>query len=115
MTLRTLWYRAAAGTSLAVLLLCSAIGGAQAKPARCFTTDDGNYACDFRSTGKDGSFEISARGKPTYSLVIESPDVAFGYVKLGGRNTALPGRYRRDAFDRACWINDTTAAKVCAR
>ena len=107
--------RSAASGPLAIVLLCAAVGGAEARPARCFTTDEGNYACDFRSTGSDGSFEISAGGKPTYSLVIDSPDVAFGYVKLGGRNTALPGRYKRDPADRACWVNDSTSAKICAR
>jgi hypothetical protein len=105
----------AASVFCAALALCAAIAVAQARPARCFTTDEGSYACDFRSTGPDGSFEISAPGKPTYSLVIDTPELAFGYVKLGGRNTALPGRYKRSTDEPGCWVNETTAAKICAR
>jgi hypothetical protein len=100
---------------LASVALCAAVAVAQARPARCFTTDEGSFACDFRSTGSDGSFEISARGKPTYSLVIDTAGFAFGYVKLGGRNTALPGRYKRNADLPSCWVNETTAGKICAR
>ncbi len=115
MTIRTFVYPALASALLAMVALCATVVASEARPARCFTTDEGSYRCDFRSTGSDGSFEISARGRPTYSLVIDSPDAAFGYVKLGGRNTALPGRYKRDPADRACWINDATSAKICAR
>jgi hypothetical protein len=100
---------------LAVSALCLVMaGGAEARPARCFTTDEGNFRCDFRATDRDGSFEISARGKPTYSLTISEKDVAFGFVNLGGRNTSLPGRYLRSRTDRACWVNDTTSARICA-
>ena len=106
--------KSAASVFLAAVALCAAIAVAQGRPARCFTTDEGSFACDFRSTGPDGSFEISAPGKPTYSLVIDTPGFAFGYVKLGGRNTALPGRYRRSPNDAGCWVNDTTSAKICA-
>ena len=31
-----------------------------AKPARCFTTDDGYFPCDFKSLDRAGSFTISA-------------------------------------------------------
>ena len=113
--LRAFWHPATAGAFLTSVVLCAATAGAEARAARCFTSDEGNYACDFHSTASDGSFEISAQGKPTYSLVIDSPDVAFGFVKLGGRNTALPGRYKRDPADRACWVNDATSARICAR
>ena len=100
---------------LAVSALCLAMAGAaDARPARCFTTDEGSFQCDFRTTDRDGSFEISAPGKPTYSLTISEKDVAFGFVKLGARNTALPGRYLRSRTERGCWVNDTTAAKICA-
>jgi hypothetical protein len=97
------------------IALCAAIIVADARSARCFATDEGSYACEFRSTGSDGSFEISARGKPTYSLTIDSPGVAFGFVNLGGRNTALPGRYKRSTSEPGCWVNDTTSAKICAQ
>ena len=76
-------------------LSLATIGAAEARPARCITTDEGNFACDFRTTDRDGSFQISAPGKPTYLLTIEGTDVAFGFVNLGGRNTPLPGRYLR--------------------
>ncbi len=86
-----------------------------ARPARCFTTDEGSFACDFRSVDRDGSFRISAPGKPTYTLTISEKDVGFGFVNLGARNTALPGRYLRSKTQPECWVNDTTDAKICAR
>lgn len=88
---------------------------ADARPARCFTTDEGSFACDFRSTDRDGSFRISAPGKPTYMLTIAEKDVAFGFVNLGTRNVPLPGRYLRSKTQPECWVNDTTDAKICAR
>ena len=87
---------------------------AEAKPARCFATDEGEYSCDFIATDSDGSFEISAPGRPTYSLVMDAPGAAFGFVNLGGRNVSLPGRFRRSEVDRACWVNDDTRARICA-
>ena len=87
---------------------------AEAKPARCFTTDDGRYACNFVATGRDGSFRISAPGKPTYILEMIGPGLATGFVKLGTRNVALPGRFRRNGADRACWDNDATRVRICA-
>jgi len=94
--------------------LCCVASIAQAKPARCFTTDDGEFGCQFRTTGRDGSFEISAPGKPTFILNIDEPNVASGFANFGSRNISLPGRYLRDRGDPACWVNDATAAKVCA-
>jgi hypothetical protein len=87
---------------------------AEARPARCFTTDEGRFRCDFRMTDRDGSFQISAPGKPSYILRIDQEGVAFGFANLGGRNTPLPGRYLRSKTERGCWVNDTTAAKICA-
>ena len=72
-------------TSVLAVTLCAAIGAAEARPARCFTTDEGNFSCDFRTTDRDGSFQISASGKPTYVLTISEKDVAFGFVNLGSR------------------------------
>jgi hypothetical protein len=88
---------------------------AYATRARCFTSDDGSYTCEFRRIGRNGSFEISARGKPTYTLEVIEPGVAFGHVTLGKHGLALPGRYLRDRMDPACWVNDSTAAKICSR
>ncbi|MEP1518267.1 MAG: hypothetical protein ABJK32_19540, partial [Nitratireductor sp.] len=67
------------GSALLVLAVAAfGLGSAAAfaKPARCFTTDDGYYECDFRGTDKAGSFVIAANGYPTYSLVIDRPGFA---------------------------------------
>ena len=98
---------------LAVALSALAGGSAWAKPAQCFTTDDGHYACDFRGTDARGSFTIKARGYPTYSLEVDSPGTAFGYVNFGDRNVALPGTFERERADPACWRNSDTDVKVC--
>jgi hypothetical protein len=103
-----------AGGVLGVAALCCLAGSAQAKPARCFTTDDGEFGCQFRTTGRDGSFEISAPGKPRFMLNMTEPNVAFGFVNFGPRNISLPGRYLRDRNDPGCWVNDATADKMCA-
>lgn len=98
------------GTALYILSTYAA----EARPARCFTTDEGGFRCDFRTTDRDGSFQISAPGKPIYVLTIDQKDIAFGFVNLGGRNTPLPGRYLRSKTEPGCWVNDTTSAKICA-
>ena len=87
---------------------------AEARPARCFTTDDGTYACQFVATDRQGSFRISAPGKPTILLNMDEPGSAFGFTNFGSRNVSLPGRYLRSKADPACWVNDATGAKVCA-
>ena len=98
----------------ATAVLCSLAVTAEAKPARCFASDDGEYACDFVATDRQGSFEISAPGRPTFSLVMEAPGVAFGYGDYGEGGVALPGRYLRSQSDPACWVNDETGARLCA-
>ena len=87
---------------------------AHAKPARCFTTDDGHYDCDFQALDEQGSFEIAAAGYPTYAVWIDQPGVAAGFVNFGGRNVALPGFYSRDADDPSCWANSETDTRICA-
>lgn len=99
---------------LTVAALCCLAGLAEAKPARCFTTDDGAFGCQFRATDRDGSFEISAPGKPSFTLNMIEPGVASGFVNFGSRNVSLPGRYLRDPAEPGCWVNDSTGAKVCA-
>jgi hypothetical protein len=101
------------GAALVVSAFLGAANDAEAGPARCFTSDDGFYDCDF-STGPQGGFTISAPGKPTLILEIDRPGIAFGFVELGGRNVPLPGHYRRSESDRACWDNDSTGARICA-
>ncbi|MEQ9181716.1 MAG: hypothetical protein RIF44_23805 [Nitratireductor sp.] len=105
------------GSALRVLAVAAfGLGSAAAfaKPARCFTTDDGYYECDFRGTDKAGSFVIAANGYPTYSLVIDRPGFAFGFVNFGDRNISLPGEYVRSRDDAACWNNPQTSTKICA-
>jgi hypothetical protein len=87
----------------------------EAKPARCFTSDEGSFSCKFHATARDGSFKISAPGKPTYILNMIEPGVASGFVNVGTRNIPLPGRYLRSSTKPACWVNDSTGAKICAR
>lgn len=98
--------------ALGLIVLATA---AHAKPATCFATDEGEYACDFRGLDSAGSFIISAPGKPTYTLEVDSPGVAFGFADFGtGRNVALPGTFYRAEDDGACWDNDATEVRICA-
>ena len=99
---------------LSIAGFCCILGSAEARPAHCFTTDDGSFTCEFRMTDPDGSFEIAAPGKPTYILVMSDPDVAFGFVNFGDRNVSLPGRYLRSRSETGCWVNDLTPTKICA-
>lgn len=87
---------------------------AEAKPARCFTTDDGYYNCDFKGLDGSGSFRIKAGGYPTYTLEVDSPGFAYGYVEIGGRSISLPGQYVRSRDDGACWNNPETSTRICA-
>lgn len=100
-------------SAVAFLLFLPSI--CEAKLARCFTSDDGYYDCDFRSTDKDGSFEISAAKKPRYILVMDEPGTASAFVNVGsGRNVALPGKFKRNKQDLACWLNTETQVRICA-
>jgi len=100
----------------ALVVLALAASPALAKEARCFTSDDGEYPCEFTSTDKQGSFEISAPGYPSFALVIDSPGVAwvYGTYEEGGKPVALPGPYLRAEDDGACWENSDTQTRICA-
>jgi len=87
---------------------------AEAKRARCFTTDDGYFPCSYRALDSDSSFRISAPGYPTYVLEIDTPGFAYGYVNIGRRNVSLPGQFVRSRDDGACWNNPQTNTKLCA-
>ena len=100
---------------LALATACVAASSAEARPARCFTTDEGFYSCDFHPTDKNGSFEISAPGKPTYLMNVDEPGVASAFVNFGPRNVFLPGKYRSIGDAAGCWLNDTTHTKICAQ
>lgn len=84
-----------------------------AKPARCFTTDDGYFKCDFRKTDTAGSFEIKARGKPGFSMIIEASGLASGYLRINGRGIPINGAFVRQRDDRACWNNPGQNVKIC--
>jgi hypothetical protein len=99
--------------ALAALMTAWA-GSAYAKRARCFTTDDGYYSCNFRGTDDNGSFRISAPGYPTFTLEIDSPGYAYGYADYGSGNVSLPGQYIRSDQDGACWQNSDTSTQICA-
>lgn len=99
------------GTLAAVL--AAGAGSAMAKPARCFTTDDGHFPCEFKGLDRQGSFEVKAEGFPTYTLWVEQPGIASAFVNFGDRNVALPGPYEREAADRACWSNNQTRTRLC--
>ncbi|WP_375460789.1 hypothetical protein [uncultured Enterovirga sp.] len=106
--------RSAALVAFAALLLGA--GTAEAKPAQCETTDEGRYPCDFQATDRKGSFRTTARGKPTYTLLVDEPGDAFASASFsGGRNVPLPGRYLQDRNDRACWVSNATGTRICAR
>lgn len=102
------------GISLFFIACLVAAQPALAKQARCFTSDDGKYDCEFKVTDNKGSFEVTAAGKPTMILVIDAPGVAYGWANFGtGRNVSLPGKYLRQDTDKACWLNHTTNDKIC--
>lgn len=102
-----------AGLCVAAMLALSAT--AQAKRARCFTTDDGYYPCNFTGLDAAGSFTISARGYPTFTLQVDQPGFAYAYADYGtGRNVSLPGQYVRSRDDGACWNNPETSTRLCA-
>jgi hypothetical protein len=86
---------------------------ANAKAARCFTTDDGYFSCDYRATSRDGSFVIKARGKPGYALIVEEPGFAAGYLRMNGRSIPLNGSFVRQRDDGACWNNPELNTKIC--
>jgi len=102
---------------ISTLAAAALLGGtvlAEAKPARCFSSDDGTYECNFRALDRQGSFEIAAKGKPTFTLWVDTPGIAAGFINFGDRNISLPGQYVRETQDPACWRSDATEARICA-
>lgn len=112
--MRTAWAMVSQGAFAVGLALASGVVGAEAKPAQCFTTDDGHYPCNFRGLDKAGSFTTSAPGYPTITINIEGAGVAWAFADFGSRNVALPGPYYRARDDRACWENPDTGDRICA-
>ncbi len=99
---------------LSASFLVVAGGIAEAKPARCFTTDDGHYSCDFTNLDRAGSFSISAPGRPTMTLWVDRPGEASASANFGDRDVMLPGMYYRETGDPACWANPDTDTRICA-
>lgn len=99
-----------------ILLAALATAPAMAKEARCFTTDDGDYPCEFQRLDEAGSFRISAPGKPTFELWIEAEGQGFvsAVFTEGERAVPLPGTYGRTKKDPACWKSDATETEICA-
>lgn len=88
---------------------------AKAKPAQCYTSDEGHYSCNFKSLEGNGSFSITAPNKPTIYLYIDTPGVASASADFGtGRAVPLPGTYYRQQDDGACWHTNATNNKICA-
>jgi hypothetical protein len=98
---------------LALAALAFLAGAVAAGPARCVTTDDGEYACDFSRFGGDGSFTVSADGKPSFTLNMTADGIADAVAASGGHGIALPGPYIRMEDDPACWESSATGARLC--
>jgi hypothetical protein len=101
----------------AVLIVAAAavVGSpALAKSARCFTSDDGYFDCEFYTTADDGSFEVMQADGTGFGLTMDKPGFAYGYLIEGNDNTNLPGEYVRSRDDGACWNNPETDDKKCA-
>ena len=106
--------RSIIAAALLGLIALVAVSPAEAKSARCYTTDDGYFPCRFTATDSDGSFEISSPDHPGFSMVMDQPGFGFGYLVDGGRSIPLAGEYVRSRDDGACWNNPETNDKVCA-
>jgi hypothetical protein len=103
-------------TAFASIALAAALvpSVAFAKRARCFTTDDGYFSCQFRATDRAGSFEIKGRATPAYSIVVDRPGFAFGYINFGNRGIPISGMFVRQRNDPGCWNNPEMNVKLCA-
>jgi len=102
--------------AVAALAVAALAGPAAAKDATCYTTDDGEYPCQFTALDDAGSFRIEGEDKPGFELWVEAPGEAFvsALFEPGGRPVGLPGPYLRSEDDAACWVNPDTEAELCA-
>jgi hypothetical protein len=112
---KALTIKRVAGLFLAFALVGACVSEGDSGNASCSTTVDGVYPCKFQMTDENGSFEITAAGKPTFILEVEEPGVAYGFVNVSDRNVSLPGKYLRSQSDPACWRNTETETEICAR
>ncbi|SNY93883.1 hypothetical protein SAMN04515647_4204 [Cohaesibacter sp. ES.047] len=92
-----------------------AAGAAEARPAECYTSTQRYYSCDVKNHGSDGSFTITARGRPTITLdILKNGKSARGHIDFNdGRYRAMPGLYFRTADEPECWTNSASVARVC--
>lgn len=97
----------------AALFALGAALPAQAGEARCNTSDDGIYACEFEQFGGDGSFIVSAPMRPTYTLEIVDDGVGEVFGDFGSGNRFLPGPFFRSQDDPACWVSEATGFALC--
>lgn len=101
----------AAGVAFAGLF--TAIAPAEAKSARCYSSRDGYYHCNFQALDGKGSFTTWARGYPTYTFVVRD-GFAKGVRTWRGRDSMMRGLYVRSRDDGACWQNPENRTKFCA-
>ncbi len=88
---------------------------AHAQLAKCFSSDDGGYyQCEYQAIGTNGSFVISAAGKPTYTFNILKPGVAKVTMKIGTKpEEDFPGQFVPFEGQPGCWFNRETKTDLC--
>lgn len=101
---------------LGLFILAATTGqDAVAKDAKCFETHIGHYPCDFRATGRDGSFEASSTEHGIRLLQIVEPGVGEMFIRDEETDrTFRAGIYYRSNDDRACWRNPEDETRFCA-
>lgn len=104
-----------ARTTILIVALALAVPALGAE-VRCYTSDDGAYDCRFERLDGQGSFRISAPGKPSFEVWIDAPgEATVGAIfEPGGRSVPLPGPYFRSRADGACWVSAATSTEICA-
>lgn len=87
------------------------------RSARCEFNEEPQEACSFTAVFGDGSFDVKTPDR-NVRLVVEGEEAAAFEVFGADRRVPLPGNFRRDAKDRACWVADDRELplfRVCAR
>lgn len=98
----------------AFLLLAANSFSVQARPATCFASGMGKYDCEVNLVEFNGSFSMSAPGKPTFMLIFDAPGYAFGFISENDKMRALPGPFEQEAAEPACWQNLQDDSRLCA-
>lgn len=86
--------------SLTMLAACAPTGGGRSGSADCFTTDDGPYDCQVKTTDAAGSFVITAPGKPTYTMNISARELPMALSSLRAEIHRCRGNSARSAAMR---------------